>query len=189
MQPQLLHVCSNGLYSIRKPRQLLADQLCKNLAPGPGSLHLVPVGGMLEIQQEASNPNFPFRQESVGGLGPSGKVCTLPHSTASCLQLDLPAPPTRPGSTEEVPAPTCSLLQAQRGAEGVEEAALGGLLVLLSWLSCTTTTALSGSASLLLPSQPENAAFELAASLTKVWWVAFCLTSGSISETPGGSGC
>lgn len=116
MQPQQLHVSSTGLYSLRKPWQLLADQLCKNLALGPGSLHLVPVGGMLYIRQEASNPNFPFRQESVGGLGPSGRART-PSPTAqppsrTHRRLSHPA-----DSTEKVPAPASSVLRAKRRAE------------------------------------------------------------------------
>lgn len=183
MQPQQLHVSSAGLYSLRKPWQLLADQLCKNLALGPGSLHLVPVGGMLYIRQEASNPNFPFRQESVGGLGPSGRARTPP------LQPSLPAghpPPPLTPSRQHRESPSTRLLLAKgeeksRGVapvttarswgrhmpwkladagsprrRGQQERLLGGLLVLQSWLACTTTAPLGSSASLLPATQPEN---------------------------------
>lgn len=72
--------------------------------------------------------------------------------------------------------------------KGWQKQPLGGLWVLQSWLFCTTTTPLGSSASLLPPSQPEHSASELAASQTKMWWLVFCLTSGSISDKPGGSG-
>lgn len=79
-------------------------------------------------------------------------------------------------------APCCGHRGEQKGCE---KQPLGGLLELQS---CTTTTPLGISARLFPPSQPENSAFELAASQTKMWWLVFCRTSGSISETPGGSG-
>lgn len=109
MQPQQSHVSSTGLYSLRKTWQFLVDEICNNLASGAGSLHLVPVGGMLYIQQETSNPNFPFRQESGGGLGPFDRACILPHSPASCLPAR-PAITSLPGRQHwesQHPAPPC----------------------------------------------------------------------------------
>lgn len=112
MQPQQSHVSSTGLYGLRKTWQFLVDQICNNLASEAGSLHLVPVGGMLYIRQETSNPNFPFRQESGGGLGPSDRACILPHSPASCLPAR-PATPLYPADSTESPSTQLLLVKVK----------------------------------------------------------------------------
>lgn len=104
-----------------------------------------------------------------------------------------------PSPTAQCPASswTCHHLSAGHAAPrksqhpvflamGREESRRGGRSSPL--VVCTTNTPLGSSASLLPSSQPENSAFELAAIQTKMWWLVFCLTSGSISETPVGSG-
>lgn len=66
---------------------------------------------MFYVWQEASNPRFPFRQESVGGLGPPGRACILPPARSHAPALHLA------GSAEQAIAPASSVLVGKRKAE------------------------------------------------------------------------
>lgn len=184
VQPQLLHVCSNGLYNIRKARQLLADQLCKNLAQAPSTLSLWVECSRFD--KKLQTPTSPSGRKVWEVWGLLAKP--VPSPTAQRPASAGPATTSQPARQHGGSPSTHVLLAA-----GTEESRRGGrsspLVVCwccspgcpipppLPWQLCQP----------VLSIPPENLSLELAASQTKMWWLVFCLTSGSISETPGGS--
>lgn len=177
MQPQLLHVCSNGLYSIRKPRQLLADQLCKNLAQAPSILSLwVECSRFDKKLQTPTSPSGRKVWEAWGLLAERAPSPSCPSWT--CHHLS-------PGQAAQRKSqhPRAPCLGHRGEHKGWKKQPFGGLLVLQSWLSCTTTTTtLGSSASLLSPShlktQQQQARQNVVAGVLSNLWQQLRNTQG-----------
>lgn len=119
MQPQLLHVCSVFTAS-ENPGNSLQISCVKTWHQAPSILSLWVECSRFD--KKLQTPTSPSGRKVWEVWGLLAERVPSPTAQRPASQLDLPPPLTRPGSTEEVPAPTCSLLQVQRRAEGVEEA-------------------------------------------------------------------